>query len=226
MHPKKGKHPAVLIWPDIWSLRPAFREMARRLAAHGYAVLVVNPFYRTTKAPVLAQEEIRTPEGFAKVRPLAQALSPETTASDAKALIAFLDKQKSVNKKRKMATTGYCMGGAMTMQTAAAVPDRVGAGASFHGGGLGTDKPNSPHLLVPKMKAQYLIAVAEDDDLKAPQEKDMVRDAFAKAGLAAEIEVYAGSKHGWCPIDSKVYDKDLAERAWTQMLALFERALV
>lgn len=226
VHPAKGRHPAVLIWPDIWSLRPAFRQMATRLAGAGYAVLVVNPFYRAVKAPVLPAEEKSTPEGFAKVRPLAGQLSAATVDTDTRAFFAFLDKQASVDPRRKAGVMGYCMGGPMTMRSAAALPDRIGAGASFHGGGLATDQPTSPHLLVPKMKAHFLIAVAEDDDKKTPQEKEMLRTAFAAAKLPAEVEVYAGAMHGWCPPDSKVYNEAQAERAWSRMLALFQKALV
>lgn len=225
-HPAKGRHPAVLIWPDIWSLRPAFRQMATRLAGAGYAVLVVNPFYRTVKAPVTTDAEKSTPEGFAKVRPLAAQLSPATVDTDTKAFFAFLDKQKAVDTRRKAGAMGYCMGGSTTLRSAAILPDRVGAGASFHGGGLATDKPTSAHLLIPKMKARFLIAVAEDDDQKNPEEKETVRTAFAAAGLPAEIEVYAGAKHGWCPPDSKVYNEAQAERAWARMLVLFKNALV
>ncbi len=224
-HPAKGKYPAVLIWPDIWGVRPAFKQMADRLAAAGYAVLLVNPFYRSVKAPVLPMEKKSMPEGFAIVRPLAMSLTRTIIETDAKAFIGFLDKQRAVDTKRKMATTGYCMGGPITMVTAATVPTRVGAGASFHGGNLATDKPDSPHLLVPKMRAQYLFAVAEDDDQKVRQEKEMLRTAFAAAGLPAEIEVYTGTKHGWCPPDGKVYNEAQAEKAWARMLALFSRAL-
>jgi carboxymethylenebutenolidase len=226
VHPAKGRHPAVLIWPDIWSLRPAFRQMAMRLAGAGYAVLVVNPFYRSVKAPVLPDAEKSTPEGFAKVRPLAAQLSPATVESDTRAFMAFLDGQKAVNTRAKAGTMGYCMGGPMTMRTAAALPGRIGAAASFHGGGLATDGPDSPHLLIPKMKAQFLIAVAANDDQKNPQEKETLRKAFAAARLPAEIEVYAGAMHGWCPPDSKVYNHAQAERAWSRMLALFEKRLV
>ncbi len=224
-HPAKGKYPAVLIWPDIWGMRPAFRQMADRLAGAGYSVLLVNPFYRSVKAPVLPMEKKGTADGFAIVRPLAGKLSRMIIEKDAKAYIGFLDRQKTVDTKRKMATIGYCMGGPITMVTAATLPERVGAAASFHGGGLATDKADTPHLLIPKMKAHYLVAVAEDDDQKAPQEKDMLRAGFAAAGLPAEIEVYTGTKHGWCPPDGRVYNEAQAEKAWARMLALFERAL-
>ncbi len=225
-HPAKGKYPAVLIWPDIFGLRPAFKDMARRLAGEGYAVLVVNPFYRSAKAPVLpASADPRAPENFAKVRALAMQLSPRTNVTDAKAFVGWLDKQKPVDKKKKIGTQGYCMGGPMVMRTAAAMPDRIGAGASFHGGGLASDKPDSPHLLIPQMKARFLIAVAANDDEKAPQEKEVLKAAFAAAKLPAEIEVYAGTMHGWCPTDSKVYHKEQAERAWGRLLALYEHGL-
>lgn len=224
--PTKGRHPGVIIWPDVFGLRPTFREMAKRLAKSGYAVLVVNPYYRSVKAPVLpAGVEMRAPENFAKVREQAAKLSPQTNTTDAKAFVAFLDKQKAVNRKRKIGTAGYCMGGPMVMRTAAAVPARIGAAASFHGSSLANDKPESVHLLIPKTKAQFLIAIAENDDQKAPGEKDVLRSAFAAAGRPAEIEVYAGAMHGWCPPDGRAYNHTQAERAWARMLALFEKAL-
>ncbi len=226
VHPAKGKYPGVIIWPDIFGLRPAFRQMADRLAQSGYAVLVVNPFYRSVKAPVLPEGvDPRSDENFAKVRAQAMKLSPATNVTDAKAFVAFLDGQANVNRKRKIGTMGYCMGGPMIMRTAAAIPGRIGAAASFHGGGLATDKPDSPHLLIPSMKARLLIAVAANDDARNPKEKETLRTAFAAAKLPAEIEVYAGSQHGWCPPDSKVYNHDLAERAWARLLALFGKAL-
>jgi len=224
--PATGKHPGVLIWPDIMGLRPAFRQMADRLAQSGYAVLVVNPFYRAQKAPVLAPgESFGQPEVRARLMPLMQALTPTTQVTDAKAFVAFIDAQPQVDKQRGLATTGYCMGGPITMRTAAALPGRVKAGASFHGGGLATDKPDSPHLLVPKMKASYLFAIADNDDQRQPEAKDMLRTAFTAAKLPAEIEVYKGAQHGWCPPDSAAYNAEQAERAWARMLALFEKAL-
>ncbi len=226
VHPTKGKHAGVIIWPDIFGLRPAFRQMADRLARSGYAVLVVNPYYRSVKAPVIpAGEDLRTDANFAKVREQAMKLSPATNVTDAKAFVAFLDAQPRVNKRRKIGTTGYCMGGPMVMRTAAAVPARIGAGASFHGSSLASDKPESPHLLVPKMKAMFLIAIAENDDQRNPTEKDKVKAAFAAAKLPAEIEVYTGTLHGWCPPDAKVYNYEQAERAWSRLLVLFGRAL-
>lgn len=226
VHPAKGAHAGVLIWPDIFGLRPAFRQMGKRLAESGYSVLVVNPFYRKQKAPVAAEHaDFDDPATRTALMALAGALSAETAVTDAKAFIAYLDSQAAVDKKRKIGTMGYCMGGPITVRTAAALPDRVGAGASFHGGGLVTDKPDSPHLLVPKLKAQYLFAIAENDDKRQPEAKDVLRAAFAKASLPAEIEVYAGAIHGWCPPDSKVYNEAQAEKAWSRLLVLFKTAL-
>lgn len=224
-HPASGAHPAVLVWPDILGLRPAFRQMGRRLAESGYAVLVVNPFYRKQRAPVVPPGATFADEATRNlVIPLARSLSAATAETDARAFVAWLDGQPAVDAKRRLGTAGYCMGGPLTMRTAAALPGRVGAGASFHGGGLVTDAPDSPHTLVSRMQAQYLFAVAENDDAREPNAKDALREAFARAGLAAEIEVYPAA-HGWCPPDSPVYDAAQAERAWGRMLALFERAL-
>jgi carboxymethylenebutenolidase len=226
VHPVKGKYPAVLIWPDIFGLRPAFRQMGKRLAESGYTVLVINPFYRTKKAPTAPEHpDFNDPATRQGLMSLAGTLSPATALTDATAFVAYLDGQPSVDKKRKMGTTGYCMGGPFVFRTAAAFPDRVGAGATFHGGGLATDKPESPHLLIPKMKAQFLIAIAENDDQREPEVKNILRDSFAKAHLTAEIEVYAGTKHGWCPPDSAVYNAEQAEKAWGRMMVLFKTAL-
>jgi carboxymethylenebutenolidase len=226
VHPVKGKHPAVLIWPDIFGLRPAFRQMGKRLAESGYTVLVINPFYRTQKAPTAPEHpDFNDPETRKTLMSLAGTLSPATALTDATAFVGFLDSQPSVDKKRKVGTTGYCMGGPFVFRTAAAFPDRVAAGATFHGGGLATDKPDSPHLLIPKMKAQFLIAIAENDDQREPEVKNILRDSFAKAHLPAEIEVYVGTKHGWCPPDSAVYNAEQAEKAWSRMLVLFKKAL-
>jgi carboxymethylenebutenolidase len=159
------------------------------------------------------------------VMPLRQSLTPVTDVTDAKAFVAWLDGQPSVDTQRGMGTTGYCMGGAIVMRTAAAVPDRIAAAATFHGGGLVTDTPDSPHLLIPQMQAQFLIAIAENDDEKEPETKNTLRESFAQAGLSAEIEVYAGAAHGWCPPDSPVYNEQQAERAWSRLLVLFENAL-
>jgi carboxymethylenebutenolidase len=226
VHPAKGKYPGVLIWPDIFGLRPAFKEMATRLAESGYSVLVINPFYRTKKAPTAPEHaDFNDPPTRQALMALAGSLSPQTAVTDAGAFVSFLDAQPSVDKKRKMGTTGYCMGGPFVLRTAANSPDRIGAGATFHGGGLVTDKADSPHLLIPKMKAHYLIAIAENDDQREPQAKDVLRDAFAKAHLPAEIEVYTGTLHGWCPPDAHVYNHDQAEKAWSRMLALFNTSL-
>src|SRR6056297_1349377 len=219
--PRRGAHAAVLIWPDIFGLRPAFRQMGKRLAQSGYSVLVVNPFYRTQQAPTAAKGA-STPIG--EVIPLARSLNAATHTSDAKAFIAWLDTQPQVDTNRDIGTTGYCMGGPIVMRTAAAVADRVGAGATFHGGGLVTDKPDSPHLLIEKMQAQFLIAIAENDDKRDPDAKDVLRKTFEQANLPAEIEVYPAG-HGWCPPDTRVHNQEQAEKAWQRMLALFERAL-
>jgi carboxymethylenebutenolidase len=224
--PARGKHPAVLVWPDIMGLRPAFRQMGKRLAEAGYAVLVVNPFYRVAMAPIIAPgENMQDPVVRAKLMPMMAALTPATNETDAKAFVAFLDAQPNVDRKRKMATTGYCMGGPITMRTAALLPKRIGVGASFHGGGLATDKADSPHLLIPEMKASFLVAIAENDDQRDPAAKGLLRTTFDKHGLSAEIEVYAGAMHGWCPPDSRAYNLAQAERAWSRMLALFAKAL-
>lgn len=222
IHPATGTAPGILIWPDIFGLRPAFRQMGKRLAESGYSVLVVNPFYRTKKAPTAAAGAA-TP--INQVRPLAQTLNERTHMTDAKAFIAWLDIQPSVAKNRKMGTQGYCMGGPIAFRTAAAVPARIGAVASFHGGGLVTDKPDSPHLQAAKSKAQFLIAIAASDDARSPNEKDVLKETFAKASLPAEIEVYAGAAHGWCPPDSQVYNEPQAEKAWSRLLVLYSKAL-
>jgi len=224
VHPASGTAPAVLIWPDIFGLRPAFRQMGKRLAESGYSVLVVNPFYRTKKAPT-AENGSATP--IEQVRTLAQTLTETTNMTDAKAFIGWLDKQPSVAKNKKVGTQGYCMGGPMAFRTAAAVPDRVGGVASFHGGGLvRADSPSSPHIQASKTKAQFLVAIAANDDARAPTDKDILKKTFAEAKLAAEIEVYENSAHGWCPPDSRVYNEPNAEKAWARLLALYSKALV
>jgi carboxymethylenebutenolidase len=222
VHPASGTAPGVLVWPDIFGLRPAFRQMGKRLAESGYSVLVVNPFYRTKKAPT-AEAGSATP--IQQVMPLAQSLNATTQMTDAKAFIAWLDSQPSVAKNRKVGTQGYCMGGPIAFRTAAAVPDRVGAVGSFHGGGLVTDKPDSPHLQAATSKAQFLIAIASNDDARSPNDKNVLKETFAKANLAAEIEVYADAMHGWCPPDSKVYNEAQAEKAWSRLLVLYGKAL-
>src|SRR6266581_523124 len=222
VHPATGTAPGVLVWPDIFGLRPAFRQMGKRLAESGYSVLVVNPFYRVKKAPT-AEAGAATP--IPGLMPLAQGLNETTQMTDAKAFIGWLDTQSSVARNRKMGTQGYCMGGPIAFRTAAAMPDRVGAVASFHGGGLVTDMPNSPHLQAAKTKAQLLIAIAANDDQRAPTDKDVMKETFGKANLPAEIEVYAGAAHGWCPPDSGVYNEPQAEKAWSRLLALYGKAL-
>lgn len=226
VHPSSGAHPAVLIWPDILGLRSAFKKMGDRLAESGYAVLVVNPFYRKEKAPVVAEGASFQDEAVRnKVFGLMQSLTPGGEVTDAKAFIGWLDGQASVDTSKKMGTTGYCMGGPFVFRTAAAMPDRVGAGATFHGAALVADGPDSPHLLIPKMKGRYLIAIAENDDMRQPEAKTVLKDDFQKAGLKAEVEVYTGTMHGWCPPDSQVYNKDQAEHAWSRLLATFKDAL-
>jgi carboxymethylenebutenolidase len=226
VHPAKGAAPGVLVWPDIFGLRPAFRQMGKRLAESGYSVLVVNPFYRTQRAPTAPEHpDFNDVATRAALMGLMNSLTPTTVVTDARAFVAYLDSQPSVSRKHKMGTTGYCMGGPFTMRTAATFPDRIGAGASFHGGSLVTDKPDSPHLLIPKIKAHYLFAIAENDDQRQPDAKDVLRAAFAKAKVPAEIEVYAGAQHGWCPPDTQTYNHDAAEKAWSRMLVLFKSAL-
>jgi carboxymethylenebutenolidase len=222
VHPADGAVAGVLMWPDIFGLRPAFRQMGKRLAESGYSVLVVNPFYRVKKAPT-AEAGGATP--IQDLMPLARALNETTHMTDAKAFVAWLDGQASVARNRKIGTQGYCMGGPIAFRTAAAVPERVGAVASFHGGGLVTDAANSPHLQAAKTKAQFLVAIAENDDQRLPNDKTALKDTFAKANLSAEIEVYAGAAHGWCPPDSRVYNEPQAEKAWSRLLALYGKAL-
>jgi carboxymethylenebutenolidase len=222
VHPASGTGAGVLFWPDIFGLRPAMRQMGKRLAESGYSVLVVNQFYRVKKAPT-APAGAATP--IPELRPLAQTLNETTHMTDAKAFIAWLDKQAPVAKNRKIGTQGYCMGGPIAFRTAAAMPDRVGAVASFHGGGLVTDQPNSPLLQAAKTKAQFLVAIAANDDQRSPNEKSVLKETFAKANLAAEIEVYEGAAHGWCPPDSGVYNEPQAEKAWSRLLAMYGKAL-
>jgi carboxymethylenebutenolidase len=221
VHPATGAAPGVLVWPDIFGLRPAFRQMGKRLAESGYSVLVVNPFYRTKKAPTAAAGAA-TP--IQDLLPLARTLNETTHMTDGKAFIGWLDSQRPVARNRRMGVQGYCMGGPIAFRTAAAAPDRVGAVASFHGGGLVSDSPNSPHLQAAKTKAQFLIAIAENDDKRAPNDKVVLKETFAKANLPAEIEVYPAA-HGWCPPDSSVYNEAQAEKAWSRLLALYRRAL-
>jgi carboxymethylenebutenolidase len=219
VHPASGAAAGVLIWPDIFGLRPAMRNMGKRLAQSGYSVLVVNPFYRVGKPNATGATEIK------EMFPYRKGMNAQTDMSDARAFIAWLDAQPQVNKNRKVGVQGYCMGGPMSFHTAAAVPDRIGAVASFHGGGLvGKDPATSPHHLAAATKASFLIAVAEDDDKRSPSEKNVLKETFDKAKLSAEIEVYPAA-HGWCPPDTKVYNEPAAERAWARLLALYGKAL-
>ena len=226
VHPASGRHPGVIVWPDILGLRPAFRQIGKRLAESGYAVLVVNPYYRSAPAPVVPLgASFQDPSVRETVMPLYRQLSAATHAADARTFADFLDQQAAVDTRRKLGTTGYCMGGPIVMRAAATVPERIGAAATFHGGGLVSDEPDSPHLLIPQMQAHFLIAIAANDDEKEPQAKDVLRKDFAAAGLPAEIEVYPDTLHGWCPPDSAVYNEVQAERAWDRLLALFAAAL-
>lgn len=226
VHPAKGAHAAVIVWPDIMGIRTSFRMMGKRLAESGYSVLVVNPYYRSVKGPVIEDgESFSNPAVRERLMPFYRSLSPETAVTDGRAFVAYLDQQPSVDTGRKIGTTGYCMTGSYTMLLAAALPERIGAAGSFHGGGLATDADNSPHLLVPKMKAGFLIAIAANDDEKDPNAKILLREAFDQAGVSAEIEVYEDTLHGWCPPDSVVYNEAQAERAWSRLLALFQREL-
>ena len=222
----KGKWPAVLIWPDVLSLRPAFRDMGRRLAAAGYVVLVPNLYYRARKAPVIdGTFDFSKPADREKLTPLRTTVTPEGTDRDAVAYLAFLDAQPRTNKAKKAGVQGYCMGGPLSFRTAAAVPDRIGAVATFHGGGLVTDQPTSPHLLIPKTHAQFLIEVADNDDKQDPTVKDKLKAAFAEAKRPAQVEVFEGAAHGWTVKGSAVYNEPAAEKAWANLLALYKKAL-
>ena len=236
IHPATGAHPGVLIWPDAFGLRPAMRDMGKRIAAEGYSVLVPNPFYRVAKAPVFdnpSKFDFANQADMAKLTPLMGSINAAGAAErDAVAFLAFLDAQRQVDKAKKIGTQGYCMGGPLVVKTAATVPNRVGAGASFHGGGLVTDQPGSPHLLAPKIKARMYFGIASNDDMRQPDAKDKLKDAFAAAKVPAEIEVYKGALHGWCVPDmpvqngNPIYNKPDAERAWTKLVALYKAALV
>lgn len=222
----KGRWPGVLIWPDVMSLRPVFRDMGRRLAAAGYVVLVPNLYYRVKKAPVIEGAfNFANPDDRAKITPLRATVTPEGTDRDALAYVAFLDAQAETDKGRKIGVQGYCMGGPLAFRTAAAAPGRIAAVASFHGGGLVTGEPTSPHLLIPKTHAEYLIEIADNDDKKEPDVKDRLKAAFAEAKRPAKVEVFTGAGHGWTVKGSQVYDEAAAETAWANLLDLYKRAL-
>lgn len=222
VRPARGRYPAVILWPDIAGLRDAYKEMGRRLAAAGYAVLVVNHYYRSSPAPILGSiAEWRTAEGQAKLKPMIAAITPDRTMSDARAFVAWLGKQRSVHPQKGIGTCGYCMGGPFAVRSAFAAPDRIRAAASFHGAGLVTDAADSPHRLLAATKAGFLFAIARNDDARAPADKDALKAAAAAAKRPAEVEVY-NADHGWCTLDAPVYDKAEAERAWARMLALFK----
>jgi carboxymethylenebutenolidase len=232
-HPKSGSYPGVLVWPDAFGLRPSMRGIGRRIATEGYSVLVPNPFYRVSKAPFTdaSNFNFQNPDDMAKLRPLMASVSaPGNAEKDAVAYVGFLDAQKEVNKSKKIGTQGYCMGGPLVVRTAATLPDRIGAGASFHGGGLVTDKPDSPHLLAPKIKARMYFGIASSDDERQPDAKDKLKESFAAAKVTAEIEVYP-AQHGWCVPDmpvrdgAPIYNKTEAERAWAKLVALYKAAL-
>jgi carboxymethylenebutenolidase len=234
IHPAGGSHPGVLLWPDAFGLRPSMREMAKRLAAEGYSVLVPNPFYRISKAPFTDASTFNfaNPDDMKKLGPLMGSVNaPGNAEKDAVAYVAFLDAQKEVNKNKKIGTQGYCMGGPLVVKTAAALPDRIGAGGSFHGGGLVTDKPDSPHLLASKIKGRMYFGIASNDDMRQPDAKDKLKESFAAAKVPAEIEVYSASLHGWCVPDmpqqngAPIYNKPDAERAWAKLLALYKAGI-
>ena len=226
VHPAEGRHAAVIVWPDIVSIRPAFRAIGKRLAESGYSVLVVNPYYRTHQGQIVPDgKTFRDPGIRDLLMPHARSLSPETCVTDGRAYVEWLDQQQSVDTGRKIGTTGYCMTGSYVMRLAAAIPERIGAGGSFHGGGLATDREDSPHLLADRMQAGFLIAIAANDDERNPDEKVLLRQAFDENDVRAEVEVYEDTLHGWCPPDSAVYNEAKAERAWSRLLALFEREL-
>jgi carboxymethylenebutenolidase len=237
IHPRTGSHPAVLIWPDAFGLRPSMREMAKRLASDGYSVLVPNPFYRVAKSPIVENASsfnFNDPAQRGKLTPLMGSINAAGAAErDAAAFITWLDAQQQVDRAKKVGTQGYCMGGPLVVRTAAAVPNRVGAGGSFHGGGLVTPNPDSPHLLAPKIKARMYFGIAANDDAQLPDAKTKLKDAFAAANVPAEIEVYSQSQHGWCVSDmpmqangQPIYNKADADRAWTKLLALYKAGLV
>ncbi|MGV1682761.1 dienelactone hydrolase family protein [Sphingopyxis sp. NJF-3] len=224
--PGEGRHPGVLIWPDIRGLRPAFRQMADRLAGEGYAVLCVNPFYRWAKSPVVyAGHDFDDPAVRETLFGYLKRLDKAAVTTDATAHLAFLDAQKEVDSAKGIGTAGYCMGGPMVIYTAALNPERVKAAASFHGASVGTDKPDSPHLLIPQTKAGFLFAIADNDDQENPEEKTRLKAVLDPRPEWHEVEVYKGALHGWCPPDGRAYNEAAAEKAWGRMQVLFKAAL-
>lgn len=225
VHPSAGAHAAVVVWPDFMSLRPTYEQLADKLAESGYAVLVVNMYYRAARSPVVEKVDFENQELMAKIRGFAGALTAAMVQSDAKALVEFLDRQPAVDAKKKLGVMGYCMGGGIAFHSAAAVPERFGAVVSFHGN-ISDGTPESPHLVIPSIKAEALVAIAADDAKEDPQEQTVVKDAFSASHVAAEVEVYDGTQHGWCTPDMvSRYNAAQAQRAWGKMLALYERAL-
>ena len=234
IHPASGAHPGVIIWPDAFGLRPSMRDMAKRLAMAGYTVLVPNPFYRVAKSPVYEDaSKVNFAQERGKLGPLMGSITADgTVEKDAPAFVAWLDMQKEIDRNKKIGTQGYCMGGALVVRTAAAVPNRIGAGASFHGGGLVTANPNSPHLLAPKIKAHMYFGIATNDDMTQPDAKTKLKEAFEAAKNPAEVEVYSMAQHGWCVpdmppnADGPIYKKDDAEKAWAKLMTLYKSSLV
>lgn len=225
-HPSvKGKWPAVLMWPDILGLRPVFREMGRRLAAQGYVVLVPNPYYRTKKAPVVEGAfDFNNKDQMNRIMAFRNALADDMVERDSDAYLTYLDAQTGTDKRRKAAAQGYCMSGPIAFRTAAARPDRIGAVATFHPAALVTDKPSSPHLLIPKTKAAYLVLIAKNDAEHMPNEEPTLKSAFAAAHRSAKVEVYPAN-HGWCVAGSQTYDEHQAERAWAELLPFYRANL-
>ena len=221
----KGKWPAVLMWPDILGLRPIFREMGKRLAAQGYVVLVPNPYYRVKKAPVVEGPfDFNNKDDMTKLMAFKSGLSDPMVDRDSAAFVTFLDAQPQTDKRRKAAVQGYCMSGPISFRTAAARPDRIGAVATFHPGALVTDKPSSPHLLIPKSRAAYLVIIAKNDADKMPKEKPDLDAAFAKAKRSAKVEI-SSANHGWTVAGSQTYDEKEAERAWAELLSFYRARL-
>ncbi|MEI9890020.1 MAG: dienelactone hydrolase family protein [Caulobacteraceae bacterium] len=216
----KGPFPGVVIFTDILGLRPAFRDMGKRLASSGYVVLVPNPFYRTKKG-LLVEGPFDFSKDFAKLQPHTAAITPEGTTKDLTAWVAYLDDLPQTSKKAKLGVTGYCMGGPRVVEASAIRADRVGGAMSNHGGGVVSNAPTSPHLLAPKIKAKTFFAIAQNDAMRQPDQADKLKAAYAAAGNPCGAEVYKAD-HGWCVSDGAAYNKAEAERAWTQMLATFK----